>query len=85
MNKFFSLSLGLILFSGPLMTIIASYLAIDIYLQLFVLLAWLITFILKNNFNIYSNMIELISANKLLSLFLFTIYTINSICGNGSK
>ena len=74
MNKFFSFSLGLILFSGPLMTIISSYLAIDIYLQLFVLLGWLIIFSIKNYSNIYSNIVELISANKLLSLLLVAMY-----------
>jgi len=74
MNKFFSFTLGLILFIGPLMTIISAYLGIDIYLQLFVLLGWLIIFSIKNYSNIYSNIVELISANKLLSLLLVAMY-----------
>ena len=49
MNKFFSLSLGLVLFSGPLMSTISNYLGIDIYLQFIVLLAWILIFIVKNN------------------------------------
>mgnify|MGYP006414807979 FL=1 len=74
MNKFFSLSLGLVLFSGPLMSTISNYLGIDIYLQFIVLLAWILIFIVKNNIKIYSNIVELITANKLLSLLLVTMY-----------
>jgi hypothetical protein len=69
-----SFSLGVVLFSGPLLTLVAHSLGLDIYLQMYALLLWTIIFFVKNKFNIHTKVIELFRSNVILGLLLITMY-----------